>query len=89
MIEKNIKKRSFFSADDFAFYRLQDWATRKEVVKIVYKNIIDEVVTVNTRITDIYTKNKEEFIVLENKVTFRLDRLISVNEHNVSSCRMD
>ncbi|AEL28698.1 hypothetical protein [Cyclobacterium marinum] len=83
------KQPKYIPIDCLFVDRLQDWATRKEVVKIVYKNIIDEVVTVNTRITDIYTKNKEEFIVLENKVTFRLDRLISVNEHNVSSCRMD
>ncbi|MDO6439281.1 hypothetical protein Q4534_17795 [Cyclobacterium sp. 1_MG-2023] len=69
--------------------RLQDWATRKELVKIVYRNKTNDDISINTRIKDIYTKNKEEFIVLENKVTFRLDQLISVNEHKVGSCRID
>lgn len=69
--------------------RLQDWATRKEVVKIVYRNKTGEVISINTRIIDLYTKNKEEFIVLENNETFRLDLLISVNEHKVGSCHID
>jgi Rho-binding antiterminator len=69
--------------------RLQDWATRKEVVKIVYRNKAGEVISINTRIIDLYTKNKEEFIVLENKVTFRLDLLVSVNEYKVGSCHID
>ncbi|WP_339901885.1 hypothetical protein [uncultured Cyclobacterium sp.] len=69
--------------------RLQDWATRKEVVEIAYRNKSGEVISIKTRIKDIYTKNKEEYIVLENKITFRLDLLVSVNEHKVGSCHID
>ena len=52
------KQPKYIPIDCLFVDRLQDWATRKEVVKIVYKNIIDEVVTVNTRITDIDNKKK-------------------------------
>ena len=68
---------------------LEAIATLKKVVTIVYHNEQGEEVNVATRITNLYTRNKEEFMVLENGTQFRLDRLISADGKAVvgdSSC---
>ncbi|EPR71337.1 hypothetical protein [Cyclobacterium qasimii] len=71
------------------FDRLQDWATRKEIVKIIFLDKDLNSNTINTRILDLFTKNSEEFIVLESGEKFRLDKLISVNGLLVTSCEID
>jgi Rho-binding antiterminator len=53
-------------------------ATLKQHVDIVYVNEkIEE--TTSGVIIDVYTKKGEEFLVLDNKKTIRLDFIISVN----------
>ncbi|WP_367390957.1 hypothetical protein [Lewinella sp. LCG006] len=58
---------------------LEAMATLKKVIPIVYRNDRGEEVLIATRITNLYTRNKEEFMVLENGLEFRLDRLVSAD----------
>jgi Rho-binding antiterminator len=58
---------------------LEAIATLKKVVTIVYSNEQGEEVSAVTRIINLYTRSKEEFMVLENGVQFRLDRLVSAD----------
>ncbi|WP_339922090.1 hypothetical protein [uncultured Cyclobacterium sp.] len=71
------------------FDRLQHWSTRKEIVEIIFIDKDANTNTLRTRILDLFTKNSEEFIVLESGHKFRLDQLISVNGLMVSSCEID
>lgn len=65
---------------DCNFYDiLEAYATLRKVLEIVYVEESGTQKTVNTRIIDLFTKNKEEFMVLENGITFRLDYLVSVD----------
>lgn len=59
---------------------LEAIATLKKVVTIVYIDEQGEQVDATTRITNLFTRNKEEFMVLENGIQFRLDRLVSADE---------
>lgn len=58
---------------------LEAIATLKKVVTIVYLDEQGEQVDATTRITNLFTRNKEEFMVLENGIQFRLDRLVSAD----------
>lgn len=70
------------------FDRLQDWSTRKEIVALTFFNKDLKIVAKSSRIIDLFTKNSEEFIVLESGENFRLDHLISVNGFRVDSCEI-
>jgi Rho-binding antiterminator len=64
---------------DCNFYDiLEATAVKKSIAEIVFAT---EGVhqTVNSRILNLFTKNKEEFMVLENDLTIRLDQIVSVN----------
>ena len=54
-------------------------ALRKSKCSIVFRNEQNEEETVVGIITNVYAKNKEEFLVINNEVKFRLDRLISID----------
>lgn len=54
-------------------------ASRREEVTIAFFEKGERVKTEVSRIKDIQTKGKEEFLVLENKTKIRLDQIISVN----------
>lgn len=58
---------------------LEAIATLKKVVTIVYSDEQGEEVSTVTRIINLYTRSKEEFMVLENGMQFRLDRLVSAD----------
>jgi Rho-binding antiterminator len=58
---------------------LEAIATLKKVVTIIYRDEQEEEVNASTRITNLFTRNKEEFMVLENGIQFRLDRLVSAD----------
>lgn len=58
---------------------LEAIATLKKVVSIVYRDEQGEEVSATTRITNLFTRKKEEFMVLENGTEFRLDRLVSAD----------
>ncbi|MFT4971223.1 MAG: Rho-binding antiterminator [Paraglaciecola sp.] len=62
------------------FYdELELLAMRKTVAKIVIRKEEDGVEEISNVIKTLYTKNKEEFLVLENGNEIRLDKLVSVN----------
>ena len=54
-------------------------AMRKKTCEIVYRVNEQKVTTVTGVIRDIYTKEKEEFVVLESGLAIRLDQLISAD----------
>lgn len=54
-------------------------AMRKREVTIVYRISEQKITTIQSVIRDIYTKNKEEFILLETGEPVRLDKLVSVD----------
>jgi Rho-binding antiterminator len=58
---------------------LEAIATLKKVVTVVYRDEQGEEIDATTRITNLYTRSKEEFMVLENGTQFRLDRLVSAD----------
>ena len=67
---------------------LEHYSIRKETVSILYLNTLNEKVIVQTKIVDLYTKNREEFLVMSNTNTIRLDQIIQINEtsFDTSSC---
>ncbi len=58
---------------------LEAAATQRRTVTIVYRDAQEQEQEVATRIKDLYARNKEEFMVLENGLEFRLDRLVSID----------
>ncbi|CAH9019511.1 Rho-binding antiterminator [Candidatus Nitrosacidococcus sp. I8] len=59
--------------------RLEILATYGKSCSIVYQEENGGSLEVNDKIVDIYTKNKEEFILLGSNQFIRLDRLITVD----------
>jgi len=59
-------------------------AMRKNKCKIVYRDKEDKVQTlVDVIINDVYAKNKEEFLIINNELKIRLDQLISIDDKMV------
>ncbi|CAB1277167.1 hypothetical protein [Candidatus Nitrosacidococcus tergens] len=59
--------------------RLEILATYGKFCSIIYQEKNGGCSEVNDKIVDIYTKNKEEFILLSSNQSIRLDRLITVD----------
>lgn len=60
---------------------------RKKPCEIVYRNEVNEEITVQSIIMDVYTKEKAEYIKLSNDQVIRLDHLISADgKENKLSC---
>lgn len=60
-------------------------AVRGNVCQIMYLDETGKVVQVQSKIINLYTKQKEEFMVMEHDLTIRLDQLISVDDQKVPS----
>ena len=59
---------------------LEGFATQKVRCEIVYReSITGKNHEYFGRIVDIYAKNQEEFMVMDNRLTVRLDHLASIN----------
>ena len=58
---------------------LQLISLRKMIVPIVYRKQDDMEITIESKIADLYTREKEEFLLLPSGEEIRLDRLVSVN----------
>ncbi len=59
------------------------FSMRKQVVEIVYHSLKgndDNEYTIHARITDLFTKSKEEFMQLDNGQQIRLDQIIRVED---------
>ena len=54
-------------------------AMRKNVVEIIFENERGEREIVNARIRTFATRQKEEFMILDNEKEIRLDKLISAD----------
>ena len=62
------------------FYdQLEIFAMRKNQVKLIYKDELDNEKTVITYLKTITTRNKEEFLTILSGLEIRLDRVVSVD----------
>ncbi|WP_250631791.1 hypothetical protein [Rhodoflexus caldus] len=59
---------------------ITEQASRKAYCRIRYYTELREFMTVNAVITDVFTRNKEEFIALASGETVRLDNIISIDD---------
>lgn len=59
--------------------RLEAWATMRTVCLLVFLDENDVRQEVSGLIADLYTLNKAEYLRMDNGLTLRLDRLLSVN----------
>lgn len=74
-------KRPYLPIDCSFHDQLLEWATFRTPVTIQYEAIAtEEVLTVKGQIADVYTQNKEEFLLLNDGTQIRLDLLIKVND---------
>ena len=54
-------------------------ALRKSKCTVIYLNEKEESTTVVGIIKNVFSKNKEEFLEMENGLIFRLDKLVSID----------
>lgn len=64
---------------------LEALATLRQECRIVYSNAANELVEVQDRIVDVYAANKADFLKLKDGTEIRLDRIVSVNDKQLSS----
>lgn len=86
-----MKEQTDYQPIDCNYYdELVLLAMRKKPCEIVYQAGEQKITAMTGIIRDIYTKNKEEFIVLESGLTIRLDKLISADGKKVENgaCRI-
>lgn len=71
--------KTSYSPIDCSYYDiLEATATSKKIVRIKYLSE-GEVKHVDSRIKDLQTRSKEEFLVLSESLELRLDQIISVD----------
>ena len=58
-------------------------AMRKSKNTVVYLSKNEEQTTIEGIIKNVFSKNKEEFLEMENGLIFRLDRLVSLDGKDV------
>ena len=69
-----------YQAVSCSFYdELEALATLHRLCTIRYRTETSEVVGIESKIIDLYTANKSEFLKLQDGTEIRLDRLISVD----------
>lgn len=59
---------------------LESIAVLRESAIFIYEDETGERITKKACISDVYSKNKEEFVLLEDQTIIRLDRILMVNE---------
>ena len=60
-------------------------AMRRTICAIVFKNENGTVETVRASIKDVFTRNREEFLLLSDDREIRLDRLVNVDGKMLSN----
>jgi len=81
-----MKKEPYKSISCGYYDELLLLATHKQAVNIDYTDE-NKTQSINAVIIDVFTKEKEEFLTLDNGQTIRLDRLLSVNNKPIQySC---
>ncbi|BAY43722.1 hypothetical protein SAMD00079811_13030 [Scytonema sp. HK-05] len=64
---------------------LEALATLRQECRIVYSNAANELVEVQGLIVDVYAANKADFLKLKDGTEIRLDKIVSVNDKQLSS----
>ncbi len=59
---------------------IEHYATKKIFCRLQYYTDINEFITVNTLITDVYTESGEEFIKISDGSFIRLDRIVRIDD---------
>ena len=72
-------KMSYQPIDCHYYDRLEAWATRRTPCLLVFLDEEGGQQEVSGLIADLYTVNKAEYLRMDNGLTLRLDRLLSVN----------
>lgn len=62
-----------------SYDQLEEWAVKKTCCNISYFDDNKIEVTMKSKIINFITKDKEEFLVLENGTKIRLDKIMNVN----------
>ncbi|MFK8007904.1 MAG: hypothetical protein AB8H03_16220 [Saprospiraceae bacterium] len=82
-------KKKYIPIDCNFYDEIEILAMRKSKSTIVYLSEEEEQTTIEGVIKNVYAKNKEEFLEMENGLVFRLDRLISLDGKIVpGSCKI-
>jgi Rho-binding antiterminator len=71
--------------------RIEDWCIRKELCQIIYRQgSFPRDLETEGFIKDIFTKEKAEYILLDNEEAIRLDKIVSINGYELpkNSCRI-
>lgn len=77
---------SLYKPIDCNFYDvLEAKATLKKQVHVIYLDEANTTKSLDALIVNLYTRNKEEFIVFDNGFQLRLDRLIQVDDKKLSN----
>lgn len=63
-----------------SYDQLEELAVRKRLCDISYLEDNNIELSMKNRIVNIITKNKEEFLILENGTHIRLDKVIRIND---------
>ncbi len=75
---------SSYQPIDCNFYDiLEANATRKRYIRIQYFSDIQEFLTVDAIIKDLFIRDKAEYMLLSSGLEIRLDRLVSVDGHTL------
>lgn len=62
---------------------LEAWATLRQTCQIIYRDVEGTEQTVTSKIIDVYTADRAEFIKLQDGTVIRLDHLIAVNDQPI------
>lgn len=73
------KKTTYQPIDCNIYDELVLLIMRKQNIKLEFKNTNDSSTEVETKLTNIYTKEGEEFITLESGQDIRLDKILKID----------
>ena len=76
---KSIMKKEYIPISCDFHSELELLALRGTLCQILYKSEGEKIINISGIIKDLYTLNKEEFLLLQDSIEIRLDQLISVN----------
>ncbi len=77
------RKNAYIPIDCHYYDFIEETILSRNVTRITYLSDTGNEVITHKRITDTYTLNKEEFLILDNLEHIRMDRLIAINDHQV------
>jgi len=63
--------------DCTSYDQLEDYATRRRQVRIVYRDDSGDEATIRGRITNLFSEDGQEFLTMDDGTRIRLDALVS------------